>query len=90
MHELNLSSLVSRGGGEETAVRGDVTGQDGFPVSLDVLQFLSAVYIPHLKVREEKGVRFVLCLISRVCVCVCVLHLDTAIKGPGHQSCIHR
>lgn len=51
---LNLSSLVSRGGGEEASVWRDVAGQNGSPMSLDVLQLLSTFYVPHLAVSERK------------------------------------
>ncbi len=94
---LNLSSLVSRGGGEEASVWRDMTGQNGSPMGLDVLQLLSAFYVPHL-VETERKREIILYLISSCCsavsLCVCVcecekeLHLDSAVEGPGQQSCV--
>lgn len=46
---LNLSGLVSRGGGEEASIWRDVAGQDGSMMSLDVLQLLSAACVPRLQ-----------------------------------------
>ena len=77
---LNLSRLVSRGGGEQATVWWDMAGQNGSLMSVDVLQLLSTFYVPHLEGDRDDSIfdflLFVLsvtvCVFVCVCVCVCV------------------
>ena len=88
----NLGRLVSGGGGKETSIWRDVTGQNGSLMSADVLQLLPALRVPHLLASKAEAdyLQFGFTRLMDVVREGRDFHLHGTVEGPGQQPRVIR